>query len=77
MTVKDLLLQEIDTTNETVIAQTLTYIQSLKQSLKQNSPIESPPTNQPKKYRQAGTLKGMFTMADDFDAPLDDLKDYM
>jgi hypothetical protein len=77
MTVKDLLLQEIDTTNETVIAQTLTYIQSLKQSLKQNSPIESQPANQPKKYRQAGTLKGMFTMADDFDAPLDDLKDYM
>jgi Protein of unknown function (DUF2281) len=31
----------------------------------------------PKKYRQAGTMKGMFTMADDFDAPLEDLKDYM
>lgn len=48
MTVKDLLLQEIDTTNETVIAQTLTYIQSLKQSLKQNSPIESPQRTNPK-----------------------------
>ena len=31
----------------------------------------------PKKYRQAGTMKGMFTMTDDFDAPLEDLKDYM
>ncbi len=31
----------------------------------------------PKQYRQAGTMKGMFTMADDFDAPLEDLKDYM
>jgi hypothetical protein len=31
----------------------------------------------PQKYRQAGTMKGMFTMADDFDAPLEDLKDYM
>jgi hypothetical protein len=30
-----------------------------------------------KKYRQAGMMKGMFTMADDFDAPLEDLKDYM
>lgn len=30
-----------------------------------------------KKYRQAGTMKGMFTMAEDFDAPLEDLKDYM
>jgi hypothetical protein len=28
------------------------------------------------KYRQAGTMKGMFTMAEDFDAPLEDLKDY-
>ncbi|MFH7241319.1 MAG: DUF2281 domain-containing protein [Spirulina sp.] len=31
----------------------------------------------PRQYRQAGTMKGMFTMADDFDAPLEDLKDYM
>jgi hypothetical protein len=29
------------------------------------------------KYRQAGTMKGMFTMAADFDAPLEDLQDYM
>ncbi|PZV09335.1 MAG: hypothetical protein DCF32_02625 [Leptolyngbya sp.] len=28
-------------------------------------------------YRQAGTMKGMFTMVEDFDAPLEDLKDYM
>ena len=32
---------------------------------------------QPKQHRQAGTMKGMFTMTDDFDAPLEDLKDYM
>jgi secreted trypsin-like serine protease len=37
----------------------------------------SAPEQQPTKYRQAGTLQGMFTMADDFDAPLEDLKDYM
>lgn len=36
-----------------------------------------PPETPPKKYRQAGTMKGMFAMADDFDAPLEDLKDYM
>ena len=29
------------------------------------------------KYRQAGTMKGMFAMAENFDAPLEDLKDYM
>jgi hypothetical protein len=37
----------------------------------------SPADTSPKQYRQAGTLKGMFTMAEDFDAPLEDLKDYM
>lgn len=37
--------------------------------------LQQPDT--PPIYRQAGTLKGMFTMADDFDAPLEDLKDYM
>ena len=76
MTVKELLLQAIDRSSETNLAQTLTYIQSLKQSLKQNSPIESPQTNQPKKYRQAGSLKGII-MSPDFDAPLEDFKDYM
>jgi hypothetical protein len=33
--------------------------------------------SQPRKYRQAGTMKGLFIMSDDFDAPLEDLKDYM
>ncbi len=36
-----------------------------------------PPAAPPQTYRQAGTMKGMFTMADDFDAPLEDLKGYM
>ncbi len=31
----------------------------------------------PKSYRQAGSMKGMFIMSDDFDAPLEDFKDYM
>lgn len=31
----------------------------------------------PPKKREAGILKGKFWMADDFDAPLDDMKDYM
>ncbi|MGF1575095.1 MAG: DUF2281 domain-containing protein [Cyanophyceae cyanobacterium] len=37
----------------------------------------SPPAPPPQLYRQAGTMKGMFVMAEDFDAPLEDLKDYM
>ena len=35
------------------------------------------PEAPPKIYRQGGTMKGMFKMAEDFDAPLEDFKDYM
>jgi Protein of unknown function (DUF2281) len=34
----------------------------------------NPPTP---KRRQAGTMQGMFEMSDDFDAPLEDLREYM
>jgi hypothetical protein len=35
------------------------------------------PAQQQKKQREFGCAKGEFWMADDFDAPLDDFKDYM
>ena len=36
------------------------------------------PDKPPKKARQFGSMKGLVIhMADDFDAPLDDFKDYM
>jgi hypothetical protein len=54
-------------------AEVLNYAEYLAIKSAQPQPSES----SPKKYRQAGTMKGMFTMADDFDAPLEDLKDYM
>jgi hypothetical protein len=31
----------------------------------------------PKKKRKLGTMKGQFKMSDDFNEPLDELKDYM
>ena len=31
----------------------------------------------PQIYRKAGSMKGTFSMAEDFDEPLDDLKAYM
>ncbi len=31
----------------------------------------------PKPHPKAGCMKGTFKMAEDFDAPLDDFKDYM
>ncbi|ALJ68441.1 MULTISPECIES: DUF2281 domain-containing protein [unclassified Synechocystis] len=41
-------------------------------------PPVSPVTNDgQKKYRQAGVLKGKIWMADDFDAPLEEMQEYM
>ncbi|NJL99704.1 MAG: DUF2281 domain-containing protein [Synechococcaceae cyanobacterium RM1_1_27] len=37
----------------------------------------SPPRTPAQTYRQPGTMKGMFVVAEDFDAPLEELKDYM
>ena len=33
-------------------------------------------SNQPKKERKLGILKGKYSIPDDFDEPLDDLKEY-
>jgi len=35
------------------------------------------PVTEQKKQRKFGCVKGDYWMADDFDAPLDDFKDYM
>ena len=37
----------------------------------------TPKVEQPKKERVFGCAKGKYRMADDFDAPLEDFKDYM
>ncbi len=40
--------------------------------------LVSPPANPPKKPRQPGTLRGtVLYMAPDFDAPLEDFREYM
>ncbi len=39
--------------------------------------IEDQPKEEIKKKRQLGILKGKISIPDDFDEPLDDLKEYM
>jgi hypothetical protein len=73
MTLKDLLLEEIETTPDSLLSETLNFLRRLKQ---QNSSSSEPASPQ-KIYRRAGITKGMFTLSHDFDAPLEDLKDYM
>jgi len=41
------------------------------------TPREVPAKEQPQERKGYGCLKGQIWMADDFDAPLDDFKDYM
>ena len=41
------------------------------------SPLEKPANIEPNKEREFGCLKGQIWMADDFDAPLEDFRDYM
>jgi DNA-damage-inducible protein J len=52
----------------------------LQQSVRQNGmpfdPI-TPPQQPARKTPKLGCMKGKIWMADDFDAPLDDFKDYM
>jgi sigma54-dependent transcription regulator len=62
------LIATLDKLSPTIQAEILNYAEYLASRYIQTSP---------QKYRQAGTMKGMFTMADDFDAPLEDLQDYM
>ncbi len=51
----------------------LHYAEYLATKYTQTPPSKTPP----KTYRRAGNMKGMFTMSDDFDAPLEDLKYYI
>ena len=39
--------------------------------------LDKPANAEPNKEREFGCLKGQIWMSDDFDAPLEDFKDYM
>jgi Protein of unknown function (DUF2281) len=67
------LLATLDKLPPDLQAEVLNYAEYLTTKSAQPHSLDTAP----KKYRQAGTMKGMFAMADDFDAPLEDLKDYM
>ncbi len=54
----------------------LHYAEYLISKHSQNSEISSQ-LQKPKKKRQAGTLKGKIWMSDDFDEPLEEMKEYM
>ena len=51
---------------------TVQYIEFLAEKYAKQSSTQAP-----QKKRKAGLLKGKIWMAEDFDAPLEDMKDYM
>ena len=67
------ILEKLETLSESLQLKVLDYIDSLIE----NSEQFSEPEAGIKKYRVAGTMKGKIFMSDDFDEPLEELKDYM
>lgn len=66
------LIQEIYTLPENLKLEVLHFVQFLKQKQ-----VDKTELAKPRKKRQAGSAKGKFVMADDFDAPLEDFAEYM
>lgn len=67
---EQLILHELHNLPESLKVEVLHFVQFLKQ--------ESTKDTKPKRLkRQAGMLKGKIWMAPDFDAPLEDFKEYM
>jgi len=66
------ILEKLEQLPEALQWKVLSYIDSLLEEHQACDRSDIPP-----KYRVAGTMKGAILMADDFDEPLEDLKDYM
>jgi len=68
------ILEHLQQLPESLQQNVLHYIESLLQQQAEIKPLEvTPPTRQ----QAFGIWQGKVRMSDDFDAPLDDLKDYM
>ena len=67
------LIATLDKLPSAIQTEILNYAEYLATKYTQTPLLET----SPHKYRQAGTMKGMFVMTDDFDDPLEDLQDYM
>ena len=70
---EQLLIQEIHTLPDNLKEEVLHFVQFLKQ--KQTIQTNDEPSK--KRQRKFGSAKGMFVMADDFEAPLEDFAEYM
>lgn len=76
--IKSSILEKLEVLPESLQVKVLKYIDALISDYSLENGEESlKPKTSPKKYRVAGTMEVMIIMSDDFDEPLEDLKDYM
>jgi len=73
MMVQGAILEKLEKLPESLQTEALHYIEFLLERYAK----ESAPKEMPKKKRKAGLLKGKIWMSEDFDEPLEELKDYM
>jgi hypothetical protein len=66
------ILEKLEQLPEALQTEVLHYIEFLAEKYAKDTSTQKPP-----KKRKAGALKGKIWMAEDFDAPLEDLKDYV
>jgi len=73
--IQPVILEKLAELPESLQTEVLHYIEFLIEKQAKNSTQEKPT----KKRRVAGTMKGMFVLPlpDDFDEPLEDMKEYM
>jgi len=71
--IQPIILEKLAELPDSLQTEVLHYIESLLEKHRKKSTDEKIP----KKYRVAGKMAGMIIMADDFDEPIADLKEYM
>jgi len=77
MTQQDELFREIEKLPPQDFGQVIDFVGYLQHRAQNgNKPLDTPKGEAPKE-RVFGCSKGRYRMADDFDAPLEDFKDYM
>ncbi|MBF2085224.1 DUF2281 domain-containing protein [Thermoleptolyngbya sp. C42_A2020_037] len=69
---QSVIVEKLEKLPEPLQTEVLHYIEFLLDKYVPDMSVQVEP-----KKRKAGLLKGKIWMADDFDAPLEDLKDYM
>ena len=78
MTQQAELIREIDRIPQKYFSEVISFLGYLQHKAQQEQQAQNNnAVEQPQGRRGYGSLKGQIWMADDFDAPLDDFKDYM